>query len=62
MLKNAQFVHILIKNDAKQRLSVVFSILMPMFHKLCVLEQPPPRMAAFLSLFQRSNFKKSEPL
>ena len=42
MLKNAQFVHILIKNDTKQRLSVVFSILMPMFHKLCVLEQPPP--------------------
>ena len=36
--KNAQFVHILIKNDAKQRLIVVFSILRPLFHKLCVLE------------------------
>jgi len=37
-LKRAQFVHILIKNYAKQRLIVVFSIFSHLFHKLCVLE------------------------
>ena len=35
--KNARFVHILIKNYAKQRQIVVFSIF-SMFYKLCVLE------------------------
>ena len=46
--KNAQFVHILINKG----LIIVFSILLPLFHKLCVLELPPPsppRLAAFLS-------------
>ena len=38
MHKNARFVHILIKNGAKQRLIVIFSIFLPLFHKLCVLE------------------------
>ena len=38
MHNNAQFVHILIKNYAKQRLIVVFSIFLFLFNKLCVLE------------------------
>jgi len=36
--KKAWFVHILIKNYAKQRLIVFFFILPSLFHKLCVLE------------------------
>ena len=38
MQKNARFVHILIKNGAKQQLIVVFSIFPRLFHKICVLE------------------------
>ena len=41
MLKNALFEHILNKNYVKQRLIVIFSILLPLFHKLCVLVLPP---------------------
>ena len=42
-------VHILIKNGAEQQLIVVFSILPPLFHKLCVFELPSPHLVAFLS-------------
>ena len=42
MYKNARFVYILFKNDAKKRLIVIFSILLPLFHKLCVLDLPSP--------------------
>ena len=67
-LKKARFVHILIKNYAKQHLIVVFSILPSLFHKLRVLELcelncKRERTTVFLDWFSfLALINKSEPL
>jgi len=70
-------LYILIINYAKQQLIVVFSILPPLFHKLCVLElyeRNAARQHFFLTMhtyvidtgwggqWERANFKKREPV
>jgi len=59
MHKNARFLHILIKNYAKKRLIVVFSIFRLCFISCvslnCVKKMPPGRVR------EGANFKKREP-
>ena len=63
--KKAQFLHIFIMNDARQRTMVVFSILPSLFHKLCVLELncEGERTTVFWERFSfLALFNKSKPL